>query len=468
MDLLGRWLAGDLLRQKSTDFVTRLPSQMPGFWPVVRESFAGAWQRRVVANVEDVMTHSTAWSCITLIASDIGKLRLKLVQEDPKTDVCEEVANPAYTPVLRKQNHFQNRIKFVESWIISKLTRGNAYILKERDSRGIVNALYVLEPSRVQVMVAPNGDVFYALGTDYLSGVPQQSVVVPATEIIHDVMIALYHPLVGVSPIHACGRAVLQGLKIQANTERLFENGSQPSGTLSAPTTISADAAKRIQEHWDANFGGERNIGKVAVLGDGLKFESMAMTAVDAQLIDQLKWADEKVCSVFHVPPYMVGVGPAPTYNNIEALNQQYYSQCLQALIEALELCLKEGLGIGDPLYVEVDLDGLLRMDSATKMKSVTDGVKGGVYTPNEGRQIFNKKPLEGGDTVYLQQQDFSIAALAKRDAQPDPFSTVRETFSGTAAAAPPKPEGGKAFDEDASIEEFRIKAKALGLPVAA
>jgi phage portal protein BeeE len=46
----------------------------------------------------------------------------------------------------------------------------------------------------------------------------------------------------------------------------------------------------------------------VAVLGDGLAYQAMVMTAVDAQLIEQLKWTAETICSCFHVPSYMVGV----------------------------------------------------------------------------------------------------------------------------------------------------------------
>jgi hypothetical protein len=32
-----------------------------------------------------------------------------------------------------------------------------------------------------------------------------------------------------------------------------------------------------------------------------------------------------------------------PPYTNVQALNVEYYSQCLQILIEAAELCLDEG-----------------------------------------------------------------------------------------------------------------------------
>lgn len=400
--------------------VTQWPSSLASWVSSVRESFAGAWQRGVTARIEDVTAHSTAWACITLIASDIGKLRLTLVQENAD-GTCDEIKNPAYSPVLKKPNHYQNRIKFLESWIISKLTRGNTYVLKERNHRGgthagNIRALYVLDPSRVQVLVAPDGAVFYQLGGDELSGLTESSVVVPASEIIHDLGSTMYHPLVGVSPIHACGRAIVQSLKIQANSEKHFANGSQPSGVLTAPTPISAPVAERIQKWWEENFTGESNIGKVAVLGDGLKFEPMAMTAVDSQLIEQLKWGDERVCSAFHVPPYMVGVGPAPTYNNIEALSQQYYSQCLQSLIECVELCLDEGLELSEPLYTELDLEGLLRMDSATKMDAAVKGVGGGIYTPNEARAMFNKKPVAGGETPYLQEQNWPLRLLADRE----------------------------------------------------
>ena len=67
------------------------------------------------------------------------------------------------------------------------------------------------------------------------------------------------------------------------------------------------------------------------------------MTAADAQLIEQLRfgWRPSRLLGV---PLYMIGVGPPPTYNNIEALQGQY-AQCLQAHIEAIEVLLDEGLG---------------------------------------------------------------------------------------------------------------------------
>lgn len=391
------------------------PQQWRGGWHTIYESHPGAWQQDVKVSQDTVLAYPAVFACQTLIASDIAKLRPRVVVQD-SDGIWIEKKNPAYTPVLRKPNHFQNRIQFYESWVLSKLGRGNTYILKHRDRRGVVSALYVLNPDLVTPLVASDGSVYYELQTDNLSGLPD-SVLVPAREIIHDRFNCMFHPLVGLSPIFANGIAAMQGHSMQTASTKLFQNGSRPGGILTAAGEISDETAARLKEYWDNNFSGA-NAGKVAVLGDGLKFESMAVKAVDAQLVEQLKWSAEIVCSTYHVPPYKIGLGQMPTNNNVQSLNVEYYSQALQVLIEAIELCLDEGLGMdGETIGTEFDLEGLLRMDSSTQM-DVLEKSKGKL-TVNEQRKRLGAKPVVGGDTVYLQEQDHSLEWLARRDAQP-------------------------------------------------
>jgi HK97 family phage portal protein len=389
-------------------------------WFGVIEGFAGAWQHNVEVKFDSVLSNHADFSCRTLIASDIAKLRIKLVRRD-NDGIWSEVTNPAYSPVLRKPNHFQTRIQFMESWILSKLQRGNTYVLKSRDDRGVVKKLFVLDPNLVTPLVSDSGDVFYQLNTDPLAGLTQ-SVIVPAREIIHDRFNCFYHPLVGLSPIFAGGLAAMQGLAIQNDSALFFQNGATPGGVLTAPGAIEDDTATRIKEYWDSNFTGE-NSGKVAVLGDGLKYDPMKAKAVDAQLIEQLKWSAEVVCSTYHVPPYKIGVGAMPTNNNVQALNVEYYSQCLQVLIEAAELCLDEGLEMKEGVGTEFDTENLLRMDSASQMEVLEKGK--GIMSPNEQRKKLDLKPVTGGESPMLQQQNFSLQALAKRDAQENPFGTA-------------------------------------------
>lgn len=438
MRLFGRNIFGGRSEAKAMAPVTR----GRGGWYRILESFPGAWQQNVEVKFDSVLSNHADFACRTLIASDIAKLRIKLVQKD--TDgIWSETTNPAYSPVLRKPNDFQNRIQFMESWVLSKLQRGNAYILKQRDGRGVVKKLYVLDPTLVTPLVSGDGSVFYQLSKDPLASI-EQSIIVPAREIIHDRFNCFFHPLVGLSPIFAGGLAAMQGLAIQNDSALFFQNGAQPGGILTAPGAISDETAARLKAHWDTNFSG-KNSGKVAVLGDGLKYEGMKAKATDSQLIEQLKWSGEVVCSTYHVPPYKIGLGPMPTNNNVQSLNVEYYSQCLQVLIESIELCLDEGLGTGETVGTEFDTDNLLRMDSVTQM-DMLDKSKG-IMAPNEQRKRLDLKPVAGGNSPMLQQQNFSLEALAKRDAQADPFATAAP--APTPTDEPTKPEPEKQFSPE-------------------
>lgn len=408
-----------------------------GWRSVGSESFSGAWQANEEISLDTASSYFAVYSCVTLIANDIGKLK-PFIRANVK-NIWQVVTNPV-TTLLNRPNRYQNRIQFVEWWVMSKLFNGNTYVLKERNPTGKVVALYILEPSRVTPLVATDGSIYYQLTTDNLSGISQNTITVPASEIIHDRMNCLFHPLVGISPIYASGLAAGQGLRIQQDSAKFFANGAKPSGFLSAPGAISEATALRLQADWQANYSGD-NAGKVAVAGDDIRYEPMRMNAVDAQLIEQLNFSAQVVCSAFHVPAFKVGVGPTASFpTNTEVLNQIYYSDCLQTLIENMELCLKEGLDLAEGLEVWMDLDGLLRMDTATQYKTYGEGVKNTILSPNEARAKVNLAPVEGGDSPMAQQQNYSLEALAKRDALPDPFNPTAST-PAPAATLTPEPE---------------------------
>jgi HK97 family phage portal protein len=412
--------------------------------PIISEPFTGAWQRNMERGALPLTSYYAIYACITLIASDISKCRLRLMTElEDGTE--QEIESASFSPVLRKPNRYQTRIRFIEQWVLSKLSRGNAYVLKERDERKVVVALYVLDPGRVKPLIAPDGAVYYDVGADLLAGMPEGMMAIPASEIIHDANAPIGgHPLCGVSPLYGCALAALQGLNIQRNSSNFFLNGSQPGGIISAPGAIPDTTAKRIKEYWDQNYTGQ-NVGKVAVLGDGLKYEAMSVSAHDAQLIEQLKWTAEMVCSCFHVPPYKVGIGATPAYNNIQALNTEYYSQALQNPMESIELLMDEGLALPKQYGTEFALDDLLRMDTATQVESVKNSIGAGFMSPNEARAKFGLGPVEGGESPYLQQQNYSLADLAKRGAPP------ATSAPAPSADAPPPSQNQDEESEDES-----------------
>ena len=414
------------------------------------DTTTGSWQQDSGLSDETILGYAPGYACTTLIASDIGKICLRLMML--KQGVWIETESAAFSPVLRKPNHFQTRQQFIECWILSKLRRGNTYVLKIRDKRGIPVALYVLDPDRVTPLVATDGSVFYELRRDDLAKLPQNDYpAVPASEIIHDRMECLFHPLVGIPPVFAYSLAATQGLRIQRNSEVFFKNMSRPGGMLTAPAAIDDETAARLKTEFEANFSNEK-IGRLFVGGDGLKYDAMAHTADESQLVEQLNLSALQVCSAFHVPAYMVGIGPAPSYANVEALNQQYYTQCLQKFFNAIEDLWDDGFAMRALGYrTEFDLEDLLRMDSTRQADFIAKLTGAGVMKIDEARGKFGLVPVPGGNSPYLQVQNYSLEALAKRDAKADPFA-------GAPASAPEPP----AEDKPDDSVEAEAEAKAL------
>jgi HK97 family phage portal protein len=391
-----------------------------GAWmPIVREPYTGAWQQNNELRLETALANPTVFRCVSLIASDIGKLPLRLVAVDAN-GIWHETTSPAFSPVLRTPNRYQTPAQFFEVWMISKLLWGNTYVLKDRDQRGVVTSLYVLDPCRVKPLVAPDGSVYYELQTNDLAGVAGP-LVVPAREIIHDRWNCAFHPLVGLSPLYACGGAASQGLAMQSASTSFFSSGGRPSGMLIAPTEIDPETAKRLSETWH-NLGA----GKTAIVGNGMKYEAVGASAEESQWIEQAGWTAKTIAGCFGVPISMVDSSQQPPYANNEASTLQYHAQCLQTHLKAIEDSLDVGLELPAPYGTEFDLDDLIWMDTATKTKAAHDAISAGAMSPNEARlKYFGLGPVPGGDSPYLQQQYYSLESLAMRDAAaPAPATT--------------------------------------------
>jgi phage portal protein BeeE len=133
-----------------------------------------------------------------------------------------------------------------------------------------------------------------------------------------------------------------------------------------------------------------------------------------------------------------------PTVGNTGILNQQYYEQALQYLVQKKEARLTVGLELRQPNFrISIDESVLLRMDPSARFEAHNKAISGGWLAPNEARREENLPPVEGGDSPMLQQQNFSLAALAKRDQGDDPFGT----------ASPPTPVASPAPPDDESVK---------------
>ena len=401
-------------------FAMARPTATSAWFPIVREPYTGAWQHNDALTAESALANPSVFGCVSRISQDIAKIAPPALIEEDDDGFWTPVRNSAYSPVLARPNRYQTPQQFYEQWVLSKLLAGNTYVLKDRDERGVVKALYILDPARVKPLVAPEGSVYYELQANELAGLTTDAAppVVPASEIIHDRWNCLWHPLVGVSPLYAMAGAVAQAKLIQDSGTAFFAKGGRPGGVLIAPTKLDPMTTQRIKADL-ANL----KAGEVLVAELGMKWEPSATTAVDAQVIQQLGWTEETVAKCFGMPISILNSSKQPPYANAEASQLQYKSQCLECHLISIQNCLDVGLELPNHLGIEFDDTLLIWMDTATRTAAAREAIHAGAMSPNEARsKYFGLGPVAGGDTPYLQQQNFSLAALAERDAS-DPFS---------------------------------------------
>ena len=444
------------------------------WWPgAVLESYAGAWQQNVVAAPPStLLAFPPVYACVTGIAQDVGKMRVKLsrIENGIWTEITE---NQPWLPLLSNPNPYQDIQQFLEEWVISKLIYGNTYIYKVRDQRGVVSELHILHPGLIHPLVAPNGDVYYEIQRDDLSGLTLERLqelerqygrlAIPASEIIHDRINTLWHKLLGVSPLYGCGNSATLGTAIQSSATTFFSNKGMPGAHLSAPGAISDETAARIKETYQAAFTGTGS-GKVLITGDDLKFTPLAFSADKSQQKEQMDQSVSAVATAFRYPLWKLN-GSTPPYTKPDQAQTMYYTDCLGPHIVAIEKRLDRGLQLPRNIRCEFDLDELLRMDQTALHESLN--AAGKFMRLNEQRFRANLEDLEkGGDTVYRQEQDHSVEFVHDMDKvlleqaknpQPEPAKGVPALPS---VATPPPIPSPTTNRESLPIEVLAVMAE--------
>jgi HK97 family phage portal protein len=377
----------------------------------------GSWQMGTNTgwhSPEALMAFSAVYTCVKIISEDVAKLPVQVFRIDADTGARQLQRNDYYAQLMRRPNDYQTGPDFMQLFMASYLYRGNAYAYTPRNGRGEVSEMHVLDPRAVQPYVEPEtGAIFYRCGQNVLAGIKPGTMIPDRFMIHHRSPLLASYPLIGLTPIFAAAQAASVGIHILTSSQKLFSNQSRPGGVLTAPGRISKDTAQRLKDEWDTGYTGER-YGKTAVLPEGLKWETMTMTAQDAELIAQLRFSVEEVGRAFRVPPFMLGDTTKTTYRNSEQLGRMYLTGCLGFHLEAVEQRFARAFEFPIDWELRFDLAALLRAEIDVRFTAYTQALNAGWMTPNEVRAGEGLEPKEGGDEPHLQMQYIPLSQSGK------------------------------------------------------
>nr|WP_310615841.1 phage portal protein [Pantoea cypripedii] len=363
------------------------------FW----EEWFGTSSSGQVVTADKAMRLSAVWACVRLLSESVSTLPLKIYTRQPDGSRKPALNHPAYAVLCRRPNLEMTPSRFMLMVVASICLRGNAFVEKKYVGSKLVSLIPLL-PQNMVVKRLDNGNLEYT----YTENKAKR--VIAVKNIMHIRGFGL-DGVCGMMPMMAGRDVIGSALSVEQSAAKIFENGIQSSGFLSAEQALNDEQRERLRKYMQA-FTSSKNAGKIMVLEGGLKYQNVTMNPEAAQMLESRSFSIEEICRWFRVPPFMVGHTEKQSSwaSSLEGMNLQFLTHTLRPLLVNIEQeiarCL---LDSDDEVFAEFSVEGLLRADSAGRAAYYTSALQNGWMSRNDVRRLENLPPIQGGDIYTVQ-----------------------------------------------------------------
>ena len=363
------------------------------FW----EEWFGMSSSGKVVTADKAIHLSAVWACVRLLSESVSTLPLKIYERQADGSRKPATDHPVYQVLCRRPNMEMTPSRFMLMLVASICLRGNAFIEKKMIGSKLVSLIPLL-PQNMVVKRLENGRLEYTYTENGLKRV------IPEKNLMHIRGFGL-DGVCGMMPMREGRDVIGAAMAVEESAAKIFENGLQSSGFLSAEQALDAEQRERLRGYMQS-FTGSKNAGKIMVLEGGLKYQNVTMNPEAAQMLESRAFSIEEICRWFRVPAFMVGHADKQSSlaSSVEGMNLQFLTNTLRPLLVNIEQeisrCLLDG---DDDLFAEFSVEGLLRADSAGRSAYYTTALQNGWMSRNDVRRLENMPPIEGGDLYTVQ-----------------------------------------------------------------
>lgn len=348
-------------------------------------------------NVDAALGVSAVYACTSLVAKIVGTLPLQTFEQQDDGHPPMRVETDTSRMLEYRPNPDMAASTVWSTICTHLLLRGNAYLAKQKNERGMVTALYPLHPDRVVPWRDENGKKWLQVTHPTSGAVAHYD----ARHVLHIVGLSFGTGLAGHSVVSVMRRRLEAQLAQTRHQQKMMEQGLTARGVLKVPYELDAEGEGTAKLRTDIRtfYSGAENAGSVMVLETGMDFEPITITASDAQFLEQMKHSATEVASWFSLPAAEIGAeGATLTY-------QTAVHNDLQLLKKGVRFWLRR---IQDDLFTDPDLfnmgrrfvrfnvDALLEVDAKTRMDVHRAGYELGVHTPRRIAGLEGFDPVEG------------------------------------------------------------------------
>jgi HK97 family phage portal protein len=332
-------------------------------------------------------------SCVRVLSETVAGLPF-ITYRRTSTGRERDPSLPVFKLLSSRPNRYQTAFEFREMMMAHCLLRGNGYAQKVFDGRGVLVELVPLNPTRVEPVLLPTGEVRFKVKTlDF------QTIELGGEQIFHIKGLAT-DGIVGVSPITYARESVGLALATEEYGARLFKNDAKPGGILEHPGKLSDEAHLRLKNSWQSAHAGVQNAHKVAILEEGMKWTRIGVSSQDSQFIESRKFQIEEIARIFRVPPHLIGHLDHATFSNIEHQALDFVQHTILPWLRRWEQAISARLLSDEENqthYTEFLVEGLLRGDIQSRYSAYAVGRQWGWLSADDVRRMENMEPLPSG-----------------------------------------------------------------------
>jgi len=367
--------------------------------------FGGTASGKAV-NEQTAMQNTAVYACVRILAEAVAGLPLHVYEY---TDSGKERSpdHPLYYLLHDEPNPEMTSFVFRETLMSHLLLWGNAYAQIIRDGRGSPLALYPLLPNKMEVSRLTNGELVYTYRRDKEENREDPgggTVALRRDEVLHVPGLG-FDGLIGYSPIAMAKNAVGMSIATEEYGAKFFANGANPGGVLEHPGIIKD--VQRIKDNWNSQYQGSANAHRIALLEEGMKFQTIGIPPEQAQFLQTRKFQINEIARIFRVPPHMVGDLEKSSFSNIEQQSLEFVKYTLDPWVVRWEQSLQQSLILPTEkgrMFIKFNLDGLLRGDYQSRMTGYATARQNGWMSANDIRELedMNRISEEEGGDLYL------------------------------------------------------------------
>lgn len=342
---------------------------------------------------------STVYACARLLAGTVSSLPLMVFKEDSRGNRKVDRGSQLWTILHDQPNAVMTASDFWQAMILQWALRGNAYAQIMRDSVGDVISLWPLSSDQMTVFSdKETGRLVYQYVRD------SQTYDLTPDQVLHIKDIGT--GILGFSKLEFMGTSVQEAMATQKYTMQNAQNFGRPSGILTVDHVLDrkkgqADAVGRALGSFKSESG------KLIVLEADMKFQQVALTPEQSQLLESRKYGVEEICRWFGVPPVLIGASGATTWGSgIAEIVSGFHKFTLNPLLKSIEQALESRILRAEErgsVVIEFNLDAFFRGDLQSRYAAYATAVQNGFKTRNEVRALENDPPIDGGDTPTAQ-----------------------------------------------------------------